>query len=163
MFAIVRFNGDAPESLIEDDGSLMVEFDWEAKRVQYRCRICNAVFPIEEDAENDPCLDAECVVHTGDENCDDHGCEYAGHDVVAEEEPLAWVNSAGVHLDEDKNRVDVTVSVGDPRGAFVMSLYKDNDGRVYMEVPYPEKPWLHAELKPVHESSRGFFIVNEGS
>lgn len=159
MFAIARFNGDEPTPMLDEDGSLTVEFDWEAERVQYRCRKCDSIFPVEEDADDDPCLDSECIVHTGDENCDDHGCEYAGHDLVSEEEPLAWVNSAGIHIDEENNRVDVSISVGDPRGAFVMRLYKDRDGGIYMEVPYPGEPWAHMPLAPVNEGSRGFYIV----
>lgn len=159
MFAIVRFNGDAPESMIEDDGSLMVEFDWEAERVRYRCRSCDAVFPVEEDADDDPCMEAECTVHTGDENCDDHGCEYPGHDLVSEEEPLAWVNSAGIEISEDKNQVDVWISVGDPRGAFLMRMYKTEEGTIRMEVPYPGEPFAHMPLAPVHEGSQGHYIV----
>ena len=38
--------------------------------------------------------------------------------------PGSWCNSASVSVDESSNEVTVTISVGDPRGAFAMTVRK---------------------------------------
>lgn len=161
MFGSVSFNGDPlGDGMIDDvDGSLMVEFDWDSERVQYRCRWCDAVFADEDAAEGDSCLEAECSKgHDCDEveEPDEEECWFA-HDLVEEDEPLSWVNSAGIHIDEEADQVDVTVSVGDPRGAFVMRLYRAEDGKVRMEVPHPEQGFLHEPLREINP--RGVYEV----
>jgi hypothetical protein len=110
--------------------------------------------------EGNECEQAECAVHTGDDNCDDHDCSFP-HDLDNDPEPFSWVNSAGLHFDESKDQIDLSISLGDPRGAFVMRLRRDDDGRIYMEVPHPEELFLHLPLKPVNDPARGFYIVNE--
>jgi hypothetical protein len=45
----------------------------------WTCEGCDELFDTEGDAENDECCMAECAVHTGDGNCDDHGCSFPHH------------------------------------------------------------------------------------
>jgi hypothetical protein len=155
MFAVLSVNGEQPESMLEEDGRVSVDFDWESNRVQWRCRECDAVFADEDDADGEVCDHAECLVHIGDENCDDHDCEFGGHDLVEEAEPLSWVNSAAIDFDEASDKVTVSISVGDPRGAFVMSIYRTEEG-LRMGVPRPNDLFLHMPLREIND---GFYAV----
>jgi hypothetical protein len=150
--------GDQHLATVEDDGKVTVVFNgteaWE-------CEICGEEFTEEGDADGEECTYAECAVHTGDENCDDHECSFP-HDLAKTTEPFSWVNHASILIDEEKDQVDLAISLGDPRGAFVMRLYRDSrDGRIRMEVPHPEGMFLHAPLKPM--LSPGGYIVNESA
>jgi hypothetical protein len=77
-------------------------------------------------------------------------------------EPLSWLNGAYVTLDPDDDYVGVSVSTGDPRGGFVMSLRRipagapTNAGCIVMHVPHPEASMLHETLTPIHD---GTYIV----
>lgn len=152
MFASVSFNGEEPQQFLDEDGYLNVEFDWDSARVQYRCKNCDEVFPEEEAAEGYQCLKAQYAVHTGEDN----DCEFP-HDLAEEDEPLSWVNSAGIHIDEAADQVDVHISVGDPRGGFVMRMYRTEEGKVRMEVPHPEQGLLHEPLREINP--RGVYEV----
>lgn len=158
MWAEATFNGVGIQMIDDEDGTLLVQFDWEGERKQHRCRRCDMVFANEDDAELDGCAEAECMVHTGDENCDDHACEYGGHDLVEEDEPLSWANSAGLHFNESKDQIDLSISLGDPRGAFVMSVFRLPNGQIRMEVPHPKDGFLHLPLRQI---GTAVYIVNE--
>jgi hypothetical protein len=97
-------------------------------------------------------------VHTEDENCDDHECSFPRHQLDEYEEAFSWVNSAGIHLNEQDDTIDLAISLGDPRGAFIMRLYRTANGQIRMEVPYPEQGFLHL---PLRELGRGVYAVNE--
>ena len=44
---------------------------------QWVCELCAETFAAESDADNDECAErTECVVHTGEDNCDDHDCSF---------------------------------------------------------------------------------------
>lgn len=159
MFAEVTVDGEHVQ-LMDEAGTVLVQFDDELPTAPWRCTGCEERFTDEDEAEDEECAEAECVVHTGDDNCDDHECSFP-HDLVNDPQPLTWLNSAAIHLDEEQDQVQLSISLGDPRGAFVMSLRRDKeDGRIYMEVPHPENWFLHLPLKPL---SRGFYAVNEGA
>jgi hypothetical protein len=65
--------------------------------------------------------------------------------------PLSWVNSASVRADDAADAVHVSISVGDPRGAFVMSVRRLDDGTLRLELPYEGMGFAHMPLKKVHE------------
>ena len=67
--------------------------------------------------------------------------------------PLAWCNSAGLTLDPDDDAVHVRVSIGDPRGAFVMTVRRLPDGRIVLHLPYPGQPMAHAVTAPLHDGT----------
>jgi hypothetical protein len=74
-------------------------------------------------------------------------------------EPLSWLNGACIALDPDDDSVAVSVSTGDPRGGFVMSLRRIpagtfmNAGCIVMHVPHPEASMLHETLTPIHDGT----------
>lgn len=146
--------GDQHLATVEDDGKVTVVFNGAEA---WSCEICGEEFTEEGDAEGEECTYAECVVHTGDENCDDHECSFP-HDLAKVTEPFSWANEVRVVLDEEKDQVELAISIGDIRGAFVMRLYRDTHGAIRMEVPYPGKGGLHMPLRQLNE---GFYGVNE--
>lgn len=69
--------------------------------------------------------------------------------------PLNWVNSASIHARPDRDEIQVTISVGDPRGAFVMTVERREDG-LYLSVPHPGEDMGHM---PLTERSAGWFKI----
>lgn len=70
--------------------------------------------------------------------------------------PLTWCNSASIYTNTERDEVTVTISVGDPRGAFVMTVYRTDDGSLRLSVPYAGMSLAHA---PLTELSPGFFRI----
>lgn len=58
------------------------------------------------------------------------------------------VNSAAI--DWTGPELTVTISTGDPRGAFAMTFRVLEDGTRLLHVPYPESSWLHEPLTELH-------------
>jgi hypothetical protein len=79
----------------------------------------------------------------GHRTCDDSA---ALHTPV--QTPLTWLNSAAINPDPDENSVTVTLSVGDPRGAFAMTLRKVDD-KIYLHLPHQDMPSPHMPLSLV--------------
>lgn len=67
-----------------------------------------------------------------------------------EKAPLGWCNSAAITLDRNEDAVHLSISVGDPRGAFCFTVRRTSDGRLIMHFPTPEDGMLHMSLKPLH-------------
>lgn len=82
----------------------------------------------------------------------------------AEESIAMHFNAAGVRIREDENRseVQVWISVGDPRGAFCMTLEfmtnGDHKGELRLSVPTPTDGLLHCPLTQL--GSPGYYKVN---
>lgn len=72
---------------------------------------------------------------------------------VAEPAPSLPGNWAGVSTDPADDSVRVEISVGDPRGCFMMTLrrVRDADGhdRLFLRVPHPEDATPHASLREI--------------
>lgn len=64
--------------------------------------------------------------------------------------PLSWCNSANIRQDPDDDAVHVSISVGDPRGAFAMTIRRLDDGSLVMHVPYPGESMPHMKLTDLH-------------
>lgn len=60
-------------------------------------------------------------------------------------------NSASLNFEDDS--VTVSISVGDPRGAFAMTVRRTGDGRLILHVPYEGEPMPHMPLKKLHEGT----------
>lgn len=77
--------------------------------------------------------------------------------------PLSWWNSSAIDVDPNDNSVTVTISVGDPRGAFVFTVrqVEPDDGAPYliMHTPYPGQGWAHMPLTYLHGSEAGAYRV----
>ena len=73
--------------------------------------------------------------------------------------PLAWCNSATIHLDREEDSVTVLISVGDPRGAFAFTIRRltggDNAGRLVMHTPYPGEGMPHEDLTEIRPGTYG--------
>jgi hypothetical protein len=72
------------------------------------------------------------------------------------------VNSAAIHVEEKEHcdRISLTVSVGDPRGAFVMAVEHDREtGELRLSVPHPNEGGFgpHAPMEPL--ASPGYYRV----
>lgn len=73
-----------------------------------------------------------------------------GYQSVAQEaRPLGWVNSAAIELKREEDSVTLSISVGDPRGAFTLTVRRLSDGSLVMHVPHPDESLLHMPLTPL--------------
>jgi hypothetical protein len=71
-----------------------------------------------------------------------------------------YFNGAGVDVREDQGEIDVWISVGDPRGAFVMRLElveMDDGPELRLSVPHPGMPFLHMPLTKL--ASEGYYRI----
>ena len=118
------------------------------------CPECNA--HIEDDALSfifDPEDEAQECVDGHDEDCTEPS--WRPPRTIGR-----YFNAAGVTVDEEQNRVQLWVSVGDPRGAFVMNLEMvetDSGPELRLSVPTPEDGMLHVPLTPL--ASPGYYRV----
>jgi len=67
------------------------------------------------------------------------------------EVPLGWLNSASIDVDRDRETVTLSVSVGDPRGAFTLVIRRTPDGQLIMHVPDAGEPLY--DLEKLHEGT----------
>ncbi len=63
--------------------------------------------------------------------------------------PLSWMNSARMIVDEAEDSVSLLVSVGDPRGAFCMTVRRKDDGTIVLHVPHEKDSMPHMDLKDI--------------
>jgi hypothetical protein len=68
------------------------------------------------------------------------------------------VNSAAIDFDDDEMECTVSISVGDPRGAFTMTVRRTPDGKLILHVPYEGEPLPHMPIKKLHDGT--YEIVN---
>ena len=93
--------------------------------------------------------DGETVISTANESREQ------GYPADASD-PLSWLNSASIRLNPDDDSVDLCISTGDPRGAFVMRIRRvpldapNNAGRLVMVTPYPGESLPHDDLHPIN-------------
>lgn len=80
----------------------------------------------------------------------DRGTVNLGHEPPERETVETFANSAGIHVSNDGTELSVTISVGDPRGAFSMTVRKLPDGRMILHVPYADMPMGHRDLVEMH-------------
>lgn len=74
--------------------------------------------------------------------------------------PLTWLNSARITTDPADDAVHCLVSVGDPRGAFCMTVRRCPDGRIVLHLPYPAEGMAHLPTQQLHEGT--LVIVGHG-
>jgi hypothetical protein len=66
--------------------------------------------------------------------------------------PGGFANSAFISVGEADDTVTVGISVGDPRGAFTMTIRRI-DGQLYLYVPAAGDPGSHVELSRIREGA----------
>jgi hypothetical protein len=128
----------------------------------HRCRYCQHPLrehysPSEDGPEYESADDntTECSARHEDEDEDEDGGPLYH---VAEPIPGSFANSANIILDEEADEVTVTISVGDPRGAFAMTVRRNPDGKLYLSVPYAGMGWSHMPLTQVND---GYFRIGD--
>jgi hypothetical protein len=104
--------------------------------------------------ECDECGVTESATEPGEQCPSGYDDEESPH--IFTPEPHAWLNSANVIVGDD--RVTVTLSVGDPRGAFAMTVERMDDGTLRLSVPTPTNPMPHMKLTPL--ASDGYYAIS---
>jgi hypothetical protein len=74
-------------------------------------------------------------------------------EIATSGEGLSWLNSARIFAEPSKDRVQLTVSIGDPRGCFVMEVRRLNDGRIVIHLPHPDESLPHMPTAWEHEGT----------
>lgn len=72
---------------------------------------------------------------------------------VAESTPLFWANGAHIGFNREQDRLEVGISVDDPRGAFTLAIERKSDGTLIMFVPYEGMDSPHAKITQLHEGT----------
>jgi hypothetical protein len=154
MFAAVYVDGASAEVIEDAPDAVTVELCAEAA---YRCRACGEALT---DTIDGLCTDS------GELMCPDYDPGLSPdpdppdgpHD--PEPVPLAWCNSAAVHVDESGDSVTVSISVGDPRGAFTFTVRRVPDdvagalaGRLVLHVPHAEMAAAHMPLTALYSGT----------
>ena len=62
--------------------------------------------------------------------------------------PGSFANSASISIGDDDS-VTVTISVGDPRGAFAMQVHRNDAGELFLSVPDPSDGMPHMNLTAI--------------
>ena len=149
MFPMLAIDGDQSQ-IIEEDAHVSVTFSGDD--VSHRCAACGEGLTATTDGYESELTGPACPY-----SADDDGA----HD--PEPVPLSWANSATIVTDDDEDSVTVTISVGDPRGAFCFTVRRvpddaDSDlgGRLVLHVPYPGESCGHRPLTQLHP---GTFVI----
>lgn len=79
---------------------------------------------------------------------DSSWCVQTEFDDVANGYIPGWCNSAAISYSDDE--LTVSISLGDPRGAFTMTARRLDDGSVILHVPHDGDTSPHVELTPMH-------------
>src|ERR1043165_3369626 len=121
MFAELYVDGVICPVREECPEQVSLEFD---RSAEYRCRACGAelietVDGLCTDSDEYLCPDYDPSLSPDPDRVD------GPHD--PERNPLSWCNSATVSTDEADDAVTVSISVGDPRGAFTFTIRRVPD------------------------------------
>jgi hypothetical protein len=156
MFAVLYVDGTLAELSDDIPDTVSLEFDTGTAGT-HRCRACG-----EELAESFTGSETE----SGDTLCSafepatDTDPDYGEGPHDPERMPLSWCNSAALHADESEDSVTVSISVGDPRGAFTFTIRRvpddaDTDlaGHLIMHTPYAAQPTPHMDLTPLRHGT----------
>jgi hypothetical protein len=144
MYSTLTVDGDESQ-FIDDDAHVAVAFP--GSDATHRCATCG-----EDLTETTQGYESELTGGT---------CPCADDDAHdAEPVPLSWVNSAAILTDDGEDSVTVTISVGDPRGAFCFTVRRIADGdlvgRLVLHTPYPGECMPHRPLTQLHP---GTFVI----
>lgn len=150
MYATLYVDGEA-QSIEDEYERVSVDVDDERMRPKFRCARRREDLPDVDEpgaVAGSECLDRELA---------DDG-SYPPHE--AEGSPLSWVNHAAITLSEEEDSVTVSISVGDPRGAFAFTIRRMPDreeavypGRLLMHLPYPGEPMPHEDLEHIQHGT----------
>lgn len=163
MLAVLSVDG-APSQLCDDTpDTVALEFDTDGAPT-HRCRACGEELTATVDGFETESGESTCAAFEPAEDTHQNtDSDTSGGPHDPERIPLSWCNSAAVRTDESDDSVTVSVSVGDPRGAFTLTIRRipddvDSDlaGQLIMHVPYADQPSPHMDLSPLHH---GTYVV----
>ncbi|MPZ79664.1 MAG: hypothetical protein GEV28_04400 [Actinophytocola sp.] len=156
MFAALYVDGDPARLPDDTPDTVSLEFDTDYTPT-YRCRACGEELTETVDGYETESGDTTCVDF---EPAADTDPDYGEGPHEPERIPLSWCNSAAVHTDESEDSVTVSISVGDPRGAFTFTIRRvpdDTDGdlagHLIMHTPYVGQPLAHMDLTPLRDGT----------
>lgn len=154
MFAGLTVDGTTVNSLDEDS---TVELIF-ATDSEFRCSACGADLVESPGGFDDDNGDHECPAYLPDgPDADGTGLH------TPERVALSWCNSAGIRTEETDDAITLSLSTGDPRGAFTITVRRVPDdadsplaGRLLLHLPHPGEPMPHDVLHPLHP---GTFVI----
>lgn len=153
---------------VESDGSGYESGEFDCSQC---CETCGRPLDETYGADANDATGEDCDgLHTCADNCEapEYECDSLACNGVARVEArhvpvrkvLSWVNSAALDFDARDDSVTVTVSVGDPRGAFAMALRRhtpdEGDPYLTLSTPCPGESWAHM---PLAYLSQGYYRV----
>jgi hypothetical protein len=179
MFGALFIDGERAEGvdLIEEDGA-RIQYEQETEN-EYRCKNCGedlADYGDHYETDSPTCADNMIEDPNDPEN------EIEGPH-VPETIPLTFFNSGAIDMDADEDSITVSISVGDPRGAFTMTIRRlpahtfeprtveesedrcqvcyepksdqrhKGRGLLIMHLPYEGMGWAHEPLKKLSEGT----------
>jgi len=175
---------EVSSNAIDAAGEIDIDVSFTDGTTVYQCAACGASTNAEgvhkDDTSGCPQNENYGQSHVCGEDCDtptdedgEGGCELNGEDKpaphVATVAPLGWVNSASLATDASQDEVRFSISIDDPRGAFVITFARveseDETGRKFteyrMSVPHPTDSFLHMPLTPLNNT--GYYRAGERS
>lgn len=154
---VLSANGDMIG--IDEDGSSVATVE-NAEETEWHCVACGEAVSEEPEGYIDASGARICAAYDPWEDSEvsdvDSAPDFGEGPHRAQRVPLSWCNSAGIHTDVAEDSVTVTISVGDPRGAFTFTVRRipddaaTNGGRLLMHTPHPGESLPHAQLTPEH-------------
>lgn len=155
---VLSVNGEMISTETFDDDSSVISFE-NAENSAWRCTACGDALSEEVDGYADETGSLTCRAYDPDDDPDhdgDTGPDDGKGPHHPQRVPLSWANGTAIRTDPDEDSITVTISIGDPRGAFAFTVRRipdgaeTNAGRLILHTPYPGEPMPHRELIEDH-------------
>ncbi len=157
MFSLTANGSPVLPADVDDSPMVVLENDEDAP--QWRCTACGDYLTEMSDGWADESGDRVCCAY---DPADPMETESVEGPHSPERVALSWANNAGVRADTEEDSFTVTISVGDPRGAFAFTVRRIPDGDhehagcLVLHSPHPEESAPHARLTELHP---GTFLI----
>jgi hypothetical protein len=156
MFAVLFVDGEPAQPIEDTPDTVSLEFSPD-HGCSYRCRACGEELVETLDGYQTAAGEYACA---DSEPAGDGDPDYGDGPHDPERVPLTWCNSAALHSDELEDSVTVSISVGDPRGAFTFTIRRVPDdvegdlaGQLIMHVPYVGESTPHMPLSALRDGA----------
>lgn len=161
MPSTLYIDGENPQYVEDDSVTVALELPWETTET-YRCRACGEGLVESAGGYHTESDDRTCSEYVPDhEDADGPDLGAGPHD--PQRIPLSWANSAAIDTDEKDDSITVSISVGDPRGAFCFTVRRipedagsDLAGQLVLHVPHAGQTAPHQPLCALHP---GTFLI----
>ncbi|MFI9389214.1 hypothetical protein [Kutzneria sp. NPDC052558] len=149
MFFLLTVSGREAQFL-DDEADIALTFA--PNDASHRCVLCGEDLLETVDGYASDTTGLDCPAADGDDQAHQ-----------PERVPLSWANSAAILANDEQDSLTLSVSVGDPRGAFCFTVRRIPDdaegdlaGRLVIHMPYPGETLPHREITELHP---GTFVV----